>query len=159
MTDTLPDFWDDALGLIAAAPIAFLATARGEQPFVRAVTPAWIGLRAYIAAASDGQMTRQIAANPRIDLLHWTSDFRHLHIAGVAELRDGAEAAAFEDQFPYPLDDFFAADRSDMSLIAITPRRIIFTTLAEMAADRPPRIWRATDETLPNGVEQEGPNT
>ena len=143
MTDEPPDFWDDALGLIAAAPIAFLATARGEQPFVRAVTPAWIGLRAYIAAADGGPMTRQIAANPRIELLHWTPDFRHLHIVGVADLRPGEEAAEIEERFLYPLDDFFAHDRSDMSLIAITPRRITFTTLAEMAANRPPRVWRS----------------
>lgn len=145
MPDTLPEFWEDAAALIRAAPIAFLATARGEQPYVRAVTPAWHDLRAYIAAAKGSLMTRQIAANPRIELLHWTPDFRHLHVSGLADLRAGAEAAELEDDFPYPLDDFFAPDRSDMTLIAITPRRITFTTLADIAADRPPHIWRAAD--------------
>ena len=144
MPDDMPDFWEDAAEVIRSAPIAFLATTRGEQPHVRAVTPAWVGLAIYIAAASGSPMTRQVAANPRIELLHWTPDFRHLHIVGAAELRAGAEASEIAERFPYSLDDFFAADHSDMSLIAITPRRITFTTLAEMAASRPPRVWRAS---------------
>lgn len=141
----LPEFWDDAAGLIRAAPIGFLATAAGAQPHVRAVTPAYLGLQIYIAAARGSPMTRHIAANPRVELLHWTPDFRHLHIVGRAELRDGSEAAPIEERFPYPLDDFFAADRRDMTLIAITARRVAFTTLADIAADKPPRIWRADD--------------
>ena len=159
MPHDMPDFWEDAAQLIRAAPIAFLATARRDQPYVRAVTPAWVGPRAYIAASQDSPMTRQIAANPRIELLHWTPDFRHLHVAGLAELRPGADVADLEDQFPYPLDDFFAPDRSDMSLIVLTPRRMIFTTLADMAADRPPRIWRAGDKAQPNAANTEGPAT
>lgn len=143
--DLLPEFWDDAAAVIRAAPIGFLATAAGAQPHVRAVTPAYVGLQIYIAAASGSPMTRQIAANPRVELLHWTPDFRHLHIVGLAELRDGAEAAELEQRFAYPLDDFFSEDRRDMTLIAIVARRIAFTTLADIAADRPPRIWRATD--------------
>ena len=143
--DLLPEFWDDAAALIRDAPIGFLATAAGAQPHVRAVTPAYVGLRIYIAAGRDGPMTRQVGANPRVELLHWTPDFRHLHIVGRAELRDGAEAAEIEESFPYPLDDFFAEDRGDMTLIAIEARRIAFTTLADIAADRPPRIWRAAD--------------
>lgn len=143
--ELLPEFWDDAAALIRAAPIGFLATAAGAQPHVRAVTPAYAGLRIYIAAARGSPMTRQIGANPRVELLHWTPDFRHLHIVGEAELRDGSEADAIGESFPYPLDDFFAEDRSDMALIAIEARRIAFTTLADIAADRPPRIWRAAD--------------
>ena len=143
--ELLPEFWGDAVGLVRAAPIGFLATAAGAQPHVRAVTPVYVGLRIYIAAARGGAMTRQIAGNPRVELLHWTPDFRHLHIVGEAELREGSEADAIGESFPYPLDDFFAEDRSDMTLIAIEARRIAFTTLADIAADKPPRIWRAAD--------------
>ena len=141
----MPDFWDEALELIGAAPIAFLATARGAQPHVRAVTPGYAGLTIYICTGRGSAMARQIADNPRVELLHWTLDFRHLHIVGRAEVRPGAEAAAIEDSLPYALDDFFAPDRSDMSLLVITPRRISITTLADIAADRPPRVWRASD--------------
>ncbi len=143
MVENAPEFWAEAEALIRAAPIAFLATSAGRQPHLRAVTPAYIGLQSYIAAAKDSPMVRQIARNPRIELLHWTRDFRHLNIVGRAELRPGQSAGEVEQHFLYALDDFFAADRSNMSLIAITPQRIALTTLADIAASRPPRVWRA----------------
>ena len=143
MAEREPDFWDEAQALIKAAPIGFLATAGSDQPHVRAVTPAYVGVNLYIAAGAGSPMLRQIARNPRIELLHWTRDFRHLHITGLATVQPGAHAADVEEHFPYSLDDFFAPDRSDMSFVSITTRRISITTLADIAADRPPRVWRA----------------
>ena len=143
MAEHEPDFWDEAMALIKAAPIAFLATAGSDQPHVRAVTPAYVGVNLYIAAGANSSMVRQITRNPRVELLHWTRDFRHLHITGLATVQPGAQAPDVDEYFPYALDDFFAADRSGMSFISITARRISITTLADIAADRPPRVWRA----------------
>ena len=143
MAEHEPDFWDEAMALIKAAPIGFLATAGSDQPHVRAVTPAYVGVNLYIAAGAGSPMLRQMIRNPRVELLHWTRDFRHLHIIGLATVQPGAQAADVEQHFPYSLDDFFAPDRSDMSVISITTRRISITTLADIAADRPPRVWRA----------------
>jgi len=145
VVEDAPEFWEEAEALIRAAPIGFLATSAGGQPHVRAVTPAYIGRRSYIAAAKNSPMVRQIARNPRVELMHWTRDFRHLNIVGRAELRPGQSAGEVEQHFLYALDDFFAADRSNMSLIAIRPRRIALTTLADIVASRPPRVWRAAD--------------
>lgn len=147
MAEARPEFWEEAEALTAAAPIAFLATAAGGQPHVRAVTPAYIDQEVYVAAGAGSAMVRQITGNPRVELLHWTRDFRHLRIVGRADLRSGADAdpEAICERFPYELADFFGPDLNDMSLIIIRPCRISLTTLADIAADRPPRVWRAAD--------------
>ena len=92
MAEHEPDFWDEAMALIKAAPIGFLATAGSDQPHVRAVTPAYVGVNLYIAAGANSSMVRQITRNPRVELLHWTRDFRHLHITGLASVQPGAQA-------------------------------------------------------------------
>ena len=92
MTDErVPDFWDEARALIEARPIGFLATADGDQPIVRAVTPAWKGIRAFIATDPDTAKVRQIQRNPRVNLIHWGLDFHHVSLRARASLVTDAE--------------------------------------------------------------------
>ena len=85
----VPAFWPEALKIIKSAPIGLLATAQGRQPHVRPVTPAYVGLNAYVLTASGTPKLDQIRNNERVELLHWTVDFRHLNLAGVAFAQAG----------------------------------------------------------------------
>ena len=147
--DVQPDFWDEALTIIAAAPIAFLATTEGEQPVVRAVTPTYEGVTAYIATDPETGKIRQVGRNPRVNLLHWSTDFRHVSLRGRASMvEDTAVRERMWSSFPYALEDYF--ERADgegqkavYGLMQIVPFRIELWSLGSLATGKPPQIWRA----------------
>ena len=144
MPGGVPEFWPEALEIIRAAPIGFLATASGEQPTVRAVTPAYQGITAYIACDPSTIMVRDIRLNPLVDLLHWYKDFRHVGLRGRGSLVDDpAVKREMWDQFGYDLSDFFGDDGFDYGLIKIDPFRISMTSLQRIAAGKPPLVWRS----------------
>jgi len=142
----LPDFWPEAQEIIKSAPIGLLATTEGLQPHVRPVAPAYVGLHAYVLTSVRTPKLEQIRTNERVELLHWSVDFRHLNLTGVANVtEDEAEIAAVAAHFPYAVDDFFGPDLRAPALITIALRRISITTFDDIIASKRPRIWRATD--------------
>ena len=142
---TLPDFWPEAQEVIKSAPIALLATTQGRQPHVRPVAPAYVGLNAYVLTSVRTPKLEQIRNNELVELLHWTVDFRHLNLAGVAEAtEDEAEIAELAPHFPYAVDDFFGPDIRAPALIKISLRRISITTFNDIIASKQPRVWRAS---------------
>ena len=78
----------EAQEVIKSAPIALLATTQGRQPHVRPVAPAYVGLSAYVLTSVRTPKLEQIRNNELVELLHWTVDFRHLNLAGVAEVTE-----------------------------------------------------------------------
>ena len=142
--DGLPDFWPEAQEVIKSAPIALLATTQGRQPHVRPVAPAYVGLNAYVLTSVRTPKLEQIRNNELVELLHWTVDFRHLNLAGVAEVtEDEAEISEVAPHFPYAVDDFFGPDIRAPALIKISLRRISITTFNDIIANKQPRVWRA----------------
>ena len=141
----LPDFWPEALEVIKSAPIGLLATTQGRQPHVRPVAPAYVGLHAYVLTSVRTPKLEQIHRNELVELLHWTVDFRHLNLAGVAvSTEDTAEIAEVAPHFPYAVDDFFGPDLRAPALIKISLRRISITTFNDIIANKQPRVWRAS---------------
>ena len=142
----LPEFWPEALDLIASAPIAFLATENRGQPHVRPATPAYVDADAYILTPAEGHRVRHIQRNPRIELLHWTGDFRHLNLSGSATVTlDREKIIEIAPHFPYEAEDFFGPDLREAALIHLPAQRISITTLFDIIAEKPPRVWRASD--------------
>ena len=142
----LPDFWPEALEIVKSAPIGLLATSHGRQPHVRPVVPAYVGLQAFVLTSSGSPKTSQIDGNELVELLHWTSDFHHLNLAGRAEVTGATEAIAeVAPHFPYTVDDFFGPDLRAPALIKISLERISITTFNDIIANKRPRIWRASE--------------
>ena len=140
-----PDFWPEALEVIKSAPIALLATAHGQQPHVRPVTPAYVGLDAYILTSIGSHKLHQIAGNDRVELLHWTTDFRHLNLQGAATFTNDVDMIAdIAPYFPYVVEDFFGPDVRPPALIKVTLRHVSITTFNDIIANKQPRIWRAS---------------
>ena len=143
---SIPDFWTEALEVIRAAPIGYLAIANGEQPTVRAVTPAYVGVTAYVATEPLAFKIRAVQSNPLVELMHPHADFRHVTLRGRAMLvEDEALKTAMWDKFPYDLAEFFAEGGAEYGLMAIEPFRIELMSLGDYAASKPPRIWRPDD--------------
>ena len=142
----LPDFWPEAQEIIKSAPIGLLATTEGLQPHVRPVAPAYVGLHAYVLTSVQTPKLEQIRTNARVELLHWSVDFHHLNLTGIADVTEEEnEIAAVAAHFPYAVDDFFGPDLRAPALIKIALRRISITTFNDIIASKRPRIWRATD--------------
>ncbi len=142
--EELPEFWHEALDVVRAAPIAFLATSDQAQATVRAVTPMYEGVTAYVATDAAAPKARHVRNNPLVELLHWTSDFRHLSLRGRASMvEDVAIKQRLWDLFPYNLADYFdAQDKSAYGLMRIQPFRIEITSLQRIATGKPPKVWR-----------------
>ena len=141
-----PDFWPEALEVIKSAPIALLATTQGRQPHVRPVAPAYVGSDAFVLTSVQTPKLEQIRRNELVELLHWTVDFRHLNLAGIAQVtEDEAAIAQVAPHFPYEVDDFFGPDLRAPALIKISLRRIAITTFNDIIANKQPRIWRASE--------------
>jgi len=142
----VPDFWPEALEVIKSAPICLLATARGRQPHVRPVIPAYVGMDAYVLTGVGTPKLLQIRGNDLVELLHWSVDFRHLNLAGVATITEDIDAISeVAPHFPYAVDDFFGPDIRAPALIKISLRRVSITTFNDIIADKRPRVWRSPD--------------
>jgi uncharacterized pyridoxamine 5'-phosphate oxidase family protein len=144
-----PVFWDEAQAIIVSAPIAFLASAHGDQPLVRAVTPAYEGTTVYIATDRDTPKVRQIERNPLVNLIHWAQDFRHVSLRARAALVSDPEVLErLWEAFPYALSDYFdradppAEGKASYGLLCLQPFRIEVGSLGSLAMGKPPQVWR-----------------
>jgi general stress protein 26 len=112
--------------LIRQARFPCLASSDGDQPRVRPVSPVRVeGFTIYVANLRAYHKTREIAANPRVELVYVDADHNQVRITGVAEI--------VTDQ---PLiDDIFAEtpllrhylgspDNPDLIIYRIDPNRV-----------------------------------
>ena len=78
---------NQALGVIASARFPHLATADGDQPRLRPVSPVRTdGFTAYVANLRAYGKTAEIAANPRVELCYLDDHHDQVRITAVAEV-------------------------------------------------------------------------
>lgn len=78
-----------AQATMAKAKFPVLATMDGDQPRVRPVSPVrTAGFTVYVANLRSYGKTREIAANPKIELCYTDEDHNQVRITGVAEVLD-----------------------------------------------------------------------
>src|SRR3954463_3592179 len=76
-----------AQAVIKGAKFPFLATTDGEQPRLRPVSPVRVdGFTIYVANLRSYNKTREIAANPRVELCYLDEHHDQVRITGVAEV-------------------------------------------------------------------------
>jgi uncharacterized pyridoxamine 5'-phosphate oxidase family protein len=76
-----------ALAVLKADRICFLATTDGDQPRLRPVSPVKTdGFVVYVANLSSSNKTREIAANPNVELCYLDERNVQVRITGVAEV-------------------------------------------------------------------------
>ena len=76
-----------ALGVIRADRFPLLATADGDQPRVRPVSPVKTdGFTVYVANLRGYHKTGELAANPRVELCYLDGDHNQVRVTGTAEV-------------------------------------------------------------------------
>ena len=76
-----------ALGVIAADRFPHLATADGDQPRLRPVSPVKTdGFVVYVANMRFYHKTGEIAADPKVELCYMDEEHNQVRITGVAEV-------------------------------------------------------------------------
>jgi general stress protein 26 len=76
-----------ALAVLRAARVCFLATTDGDQPRLRPITPVKTdGFTVYVVNLQSHNKTREIANNPKVELCYLDEHHWQVRITGVAEV-------------------------------------------------------------------------
>jgi general stress protein 26 len=76
-----------ALDVVASDRFPMLATIDGDQPRLRPVSPVKTeGFTVYVANLRMYDKTRQIAANPKVELCYMDDGHNQVRLSGVAEI-------------------------------------------------------------------------
>jgi general stress protein 26 len=115
-----------AHAVIKAAKFPFLATIDGDQPRLRPVSPVRVdGFTIYVANLRSYGKTREIAANPQVELCYLDQDHDQVRITGVAEiLTDRALLAEIWEGNPLLRRYLGSIDNPELIIYRIQPRRV-----------------------------------
>lgn len=124
-----------ASAVIARAKFPQLATIDGDQPRVRPVSPVLVeGFTIYVANLRRYGKTREIAANPRVELCYLDDAHDQVRITGVAEvLSDRAKLQEIWDGNALLRRYLGSPENPELIIYRIRPERVRF--MREWALD------------------------
>ncbi|MGB8166362.1 MAG: pyridoxamine 5'-phosphate oxidase family protein [Chthoniobacteraceae bacterium] len=114
--------------VIARAKFPQLATIDGDQPRVRPVSPVLVeGFTIYVANLRGYGKTREIAANPRVELCYLDDAHDQVRITGVAEvLSDRAKLQEIWDGNALLRRYLGSPENPELIIYRIRPERVRF---------------------------------
>ena len=114
--------------MIKSARFPQLATIDGDQPRVRPVSPVRVdGFTIYVANLRRYGKTRELAANPHVELCYLDERHDQVRITGVAEiLTDAALLAEIWESNPLLRKYLGTPDNPDLIIYCIRPTRVRF---------------------------------
>ena len=118
-----------ARGVIQRAKFPQLATIDGDQPRVRPVSPVRVDddFTIYVANLRSYGKTREIAANPNVELCYLDEQHDQVRITGVAEvLTDAAVLSEIWESNPLLRRYLGTPDNPALIIYRIRPSRIRF---------------------------------
>jgi general stress protein 26 len=142
-------FWRKVHQIASKATWAYLATAKGNQPKVRVVHPAFEGDRLWIATGRTSPKAHHIEHNPKVELFYAVGpEMIHLTVTGRAKFVDEIlekKRVWTSKVFDYDLAQFWPGgpEAADFGLLFVEPTKVELTSLAEMTANKKPEVWRA----------------
>ena len=121
--------------VIARAKFPMLATMDGDQPRLRPVSPVRVdGFTIYVANLRRYGKTREIAANPRVELCYLDDAHDQVRITGIAEvLTDAATLEGIWAANPLLRRYLGTPDNPELIIYRIRPERVRF--MREWALD------------------------
>lgn len=124
-----------AFATIKDAKFPQLATIDADQPRVRPVSPLRTdGFTVYVANLRSYGKTKQIEANPRVELCYMDSHHNQVRITGVAEiLEDEAVLQDLWDTNPLLRNYLGSIDNPELLIYKIVPNRVSY--MQEWALD------------------------
>ncbi|MFO0959793.1 MAG: pyridoxamine 5'-phosphate oxidase family protein [Isosphaeraceae bacterium] len=117
-----------ALTVIRAARFPMLATVDGDQPRVRPVSPVRTdGFTVYVANLRPYRKTREIEANPRVELCYLDQGHDQVRITGLAEIvQDRGLLQAIWDENPLLRNYLGSIDDPQLIVYRVRPERVRF---------------------------------
>jgi general stress protein 26 len=117
-----------ARAVVRADRFPQLATADGDQPRVRPVSPVRTeGFTVYVANLKGYHKTAEIAANPRVELCYLDGRHDQVRITGVAEVvRDRVLLQEIWDANPLLRQYLGSLDNPELIVYRIRPTRVRF---------------------------------
>lgn len=115
-----------AMSTMKAAKFPVLATMDGDQPRVRPVSPVRTnGFTIYVANLRRYGKTREIAANPKVELCYTDDEHNQVRITGIAEvLCDKALLEDIWDTNPLLRAYLRTPDNPELIIYRIVPSRV-----------------------------------
>ena len=127
------------------------ADAKG-RPRSRILHPVWEGSTGWIMTGRNSFKAKHLAKNPNVAVSYWDQQHDNVYAeCNAAWADDVATKQRVWDLFkatpePYGYDPklfFPASDSPEFGVLKLTPRRIELSSLADLPAGRPPRVWRS----------------
>ena len=117
-----------ALSVIAADRLPYLATVEGDQPRLRPIAPVKTdGFTVYIANLRSYGKTAEIEANPRVEICYLDGHNDQVRITGVAEVvTDQAIKAEIWDSNHHLRNYLGNSENPDFILYRVVPPRVRF---------------------------------
>jgi len=117
-----------ARAVITRAKFAQLATIDGDQPHLRPVSPVRVdGFTIYVANLRSYGKTREIAANPKVELCYLDEHHDQVRITGVAEvLTDSSLLAEIWETNPLLRRYLGSPENPSLIIYRIVPMRVRF---------------------------------
>ncbi len=124
-----------ARAVIERAKFPMLATMDGDQPRLRPVSPVRVdGFTIYVANLRRYGKTREIAANPRVELCYLDDAHDQVRITGIAEvLTDAATLEGIWEANPLLRRYLGTPENPELIIYLIRPERVRF--MREWALD------------------------
>ncbi len=122
------DLVKQAMAVIRADRLPYLATVEGDQPRLRPIAPVKTdGFTVYIANLRSYGKTSEIEANPRVELCYLDGHNDQVRITGLAEVvTDAALKEEIWDENPHLRQYMVSSDNPDFILYCVVPTRIRF---------------------------------
>lgn len=117
-----------AAAAMRSARFPFLATVDGDQPRLRPVSPVWTdGFTVYVANLRGYHKTKEIDANPQVELCYLDEDHDQVRITGTAEIvdDDGLLQEIWDDS-PLLRQYLGSVDDPNLIIYRIVPARVRF---------------------------------
>jgi general stress protein 26 len=117
-----------ALGVIQADRFPYLATADGDQPRVRPVSPVRTDrFTVYVANLRSYHKTIEISSNPKVELCYLDDHHDQVRITGVAEVvSDRVLVQSIWDSNPLLRQYLGRIDNPEFILYRIRPTRVVY---------------------------------
>ena len=123
------------------------------RPRSRILHPLWEGATGWIATGRQSHKAKHIARNPYVSLSYWDPKHEQVYADCEAAWEDDAGEKhrlwKLYKSTPPPLGYDLAAywpggpDDPTLGMLKLTPWRIELSSLADLPAGRPPKVWRA----------------
>ena len=121
------------------------------RPRSRILHPVWEGTTGWIMTGRQSFKAKHLEKNPNVAVSYWDQKHDNVYAECQAEWADDAATKqrvwdlfkATPEPYGYDPKLFFpAADSPAFGVLKLTPRRIELSSLADLPAQRPPRVWR-----------------